>query len=108
VLWDSLTDLPPCILPILSLQVVGSLSRKCQGLLLGQVVWVARLVRALQGEGVAWAEATDRALAELKERRLSRAVTAVLKVEPPVTWEDVGGLRYSDLSRTQSLEVRMS
>jgi hypothetical protein len=77
-------------------------ARGCQGFTLGETAAVARRARTLCSSSSSFSSsppslqaAFDAALAEARTRRLAAGtgLPALGKVDPPVTWGDVGGLR---------------
>lgn len=77
-------------------EVLEEAARRCQGFTLGEAAAVARRARVLlSSSSVTWRAAVDSALADARTRRLAAGtgLPALARVDPPVTWADVGGLR---------------
>lgn len=77
-------------------EILEDAARRCQGFTLGEAATVARRARVLfSSSSVTWRAALDSTLADARARRLAAGtgLPALARVDPPVTWADVGGLR---------------
>ena len=81
-------------------RVLDAAARGCQGFALGEVAAVARKALVLCSSSSSPSSASapaalEAALAEVRTRRLTTGagLPALGRVDPPMTWEDVGGLR---------------